>query len=247
MGTRLEAQQISNSLEPSQQPSQALPPAQHTDWIERIEQRRRARKKRRAFFRLPPEVRNHIYEYIFSADVVTIEIRRDESHPLRRRPYYSRTDPAPGILLSCKQAYTEANGLYYALSQINVNDRETLLQWLKKLPQKRRGLIREIRCTWIDCSLRKIQSCLRMEGREGKPDPPHQYMYTCSQSEANAIKHLYEVLRDTDGIVLRPHVLKMQMCRSFEGFNFWTGVPALSTRIMTLAIEEFTVSLMALA
>jgi hypothetical protein len=80
------------------------------------------------FFRLSPELRNQIYQHIYTSSVIKIA-----------------TD-TPGLPLTCKQIYAECTDLLYASTAFYVEDWDTLLRWLKNLPPRRRNLIMEIWC-----------------------------------------------------------------------------------------------------
>lgn len=80
------------------------------------------------FLRLSPELRNQIYQNLYTSSVIKVS-----------------TD-TPGFPLTCKQIYTESTDLLYASTAFFVEDWETLLRWLKQLPPHRRNLIKEIWC-----------------------------------------------------------------------------------------------------
>ena len=80
------------------------------------------------FFRLSPELRNQIYQHVHASSVIKIA-----------------TD-IPGLPLTCKQIYAECTDLIYASTAFYIEDWDTLLRWLKRLPPLRRNLITEIWC-----------------------------------------------------------------------------------------------------
>jgi len=80
------------------------------------------------FLRLSPELRNQIYQHVYTSSVIKIA-----------------TD-TPGLPLTCKQIYAECTDLIYASAAFYVEDWRTLLRWLKNLTPHRRNLIAEIWC-----------------------------------------------------------------------------------------------------
>lgn len=81
-----------------------------------------------SFLRLSPELRNQIYQHLYTSSVFKI------------------ASDTPGLPLTCKQIYAECTDLLYASTAFYVEDWETLLRWLKQLPPSRRSLITEIWC-----------------------------------------------------------------------------------------------------
>jgi hypothetical protein len=78
------------------------------------------------FLRFSPELRNQIYQHLSTSSVVR-----------------TATD-TPGLLLTCKQIYTECTDLLYASTAFYVEDWDTLLRWLKQLPPGRKNLVADI-------------------------------------------------------------------------------------------------------
>ena len=79
---------------------------------------------------LPPELRIHIYETVFAG--CTIHILSLQSSPgLLSRP--------PGLLLSCKQAYTESIDIYYAKCTFSFSRscHRSLIPWIKQIGASR--------------------------------------------------------------------------------------------------------------
>ncbi|GAB7332356.1 hypothetical protein MBLNU13_g04178t1 [Cladosporium sp. NU13] len=77
---------------------------------------------------LSPELRNQIYQHVYSSSIIKVA-----------------TD-TPGPILTCKQVYAECTDLIYASTAFYVENWDTLLRWLKHLPERKRNLIAEIWC-----------------------------------------------------------------------------------------------------
>ena len=89
-----------------------------------------------AFLRLPPELRNRIYEeLLFQPD---------------GEPYLlSESRLSPPILDVCRQIREECGGIFYSSTNFQFDNPGICLRFLLRLSHKHRGMIQEIR---YDCS-----------------------------------------------------------------------------------------------
>ena len=85
---------------------------------------------------LPPELRNAVYTALFAPGEVE-----------RIKPGYT----IPPFLLTCKQVYAEATGVYYSHSIFRCLEEDSAVSWLTHLPRKWLDRIQEIRydTRWI--------------------------------------------------------------------------------------------------
>ncbi|KAK4494391.1 hypothetical protein PRZ48_014689 [Zasmidium cellare] len=88
---------------------------------------------------LPPELRNNIYELVFSGTTHTIP-----SHESRINYRRMKKHPAPGLLLACKQIHVETISMFYAQTAFYIEDHWNLPLWLKKIGPIRQRQINTI-------------------------------------------------------------------------------------------------------
>lgn len=99
---------------------------------------------------LPAELRNRIYHYTFEDSLVDI--------PARRKPNTKGRLEAPGLLVSCKQAYAEAVSIYYStvtFEILNLHGKgytNRLPKFLEYIGQEKRALIQSIRVGYATSS-----------------------------------------------------------------------------------------------
>lgn len=96
--------------------------------------------------RVPPELRNHIYELVFKDSLVPVN--GFGSIMKRGSPAYS----APGILLACHQTYNEAINTFYAETIFVAHYGFQLDHWIKRLPKRVVSLLNHVRLdlAWCD-------------------------------------------------------------------------------------------------
>lgn len=71
-----------------------------------------------AFFKLPPELRERCYEYVLFQEGLNGQIRLCKYDEKLGR--LRRTQDALAVLLTCRQAFAEAAGLFYAINDLSI-------------------------------------------------------------------------------------------------------------------------------
>ncbi|PPJ60718.1 hypothetical protein CBER1_03474 [Cercospora berteroae] len=106
------------------------------------------------FFKLPPELRNRIYEEAFGTTVTRT--------PLHRR--LEASEGNHGIILACKQTYSEAIGLYYSCSTFKFSGEsdafwmiQLCVEWLGNMWRAHRGMIERIEFDTLSMDIVKGQ------------------------------------------------------------------------------------------
>lgn len=85
-------------------------------------------------FKLPPELRNAIYSLVFqdhTVEVVSVE-------------RYLKAQP-PGLLITCKQLYTEAVEVYYSNVAAEGKSVDDVFDWALRMPKQYYNLVPELR------------------------------------------------------------------------------------------------------
>lgn len=107
-----------------------------------------------SFFKLPPELRNRIYEEAFDTTVTRT--------PLHRR--LEASEGNHGIVLACKQTYCEAIGLYYSCSTFKFSGEsdafwmiQLCVEWLGNMWRAHRGMIERIEFDTLSMDIVKGQ------------------------------------------------------------------------------------------
>lgn len=155
------------------------------------------------FLRLSPELRNQIYHHIFACTVIKVAL------------------DIPGLPLTCKQIYTECIELIYASTAFYVQDWQTLIRWLKQLPQRRRNLITEL---WCDPDL-------------ALPDETRTNV-TCH----GVLRRMTQRLKGLGLGLGGQDVLRSKVMIDAR-FNIWSSDPALASLVVGEAYCDWSVSL----
>lgn len=82
---------------------------------------------------LPAELRNRIYDLVFEDCIQDVTIRRPKSQT------------PSNLLLTCKQAYQEAIGIYYSNVVVSSTETSDLIHWIRSIPAERYCLVPELR------------------------------------------------------------------------------------------------------
>lgn len=98
------------------------------------------------FLDLPPEIRNHIYEYIFADSTTTIQTPAHGKQPLIKHTISDNVDRfgLPALLEANRQIGSEAIGVFYANTTIVANDSQRLIAFLKGVEKKHRKGIKSV-------------------------------------------------------------------------------------------------------
>lgn len=86
------------------------------------------------FFKLPPELRNAIYGTVFQNH--TIEVVSAERN-LKAQP--------PGLLVACKQVYTEAVEIFYSAVIVEGRSAIDIFDWALLMPKRYYDLVPAVR------------------------------------------------------------------------------------------------------
>ncbi|KAF2162713.1 hypothetical protein M409DRAFT_26950 [Zasmidium cellare ATCC 36951] len=90
--------------------------------------------------RLPAELRNRIYALTLN-DVVAYRARKTVAY----RKVHRVKAKAPGLLLACKQTYTEAVQLFYSQTTFLFDDKKHIHAWARKIGSERTALVKSLR------------------------------------------------------------------------------------------------------
>jgi len=166
-------------------------------------------------FRLPPELRNNIYELVFSpAEVEEVELTSAKSHA-----------PSAALTLACKRINSEACGLYKAASQTywssitftlsgrNVFD-DGLMGKLQGLSVRALALMRQIGIRIINGD---FDATVRLTKRKGE--------WTCAVSSTGELPEYekWQVMRICDRDLMSVLMLEARGCLegSVRSSSFW--------------------------
>jgi hypothetical protein len=109
------------------------------------------------FLDLPPELRNRIYDLVFSEFKLELVL--------------SATQPRPPLLRTCRQIRQEASSLYYARSFLVTCAEEICVPWLRSIPAEMRKHMRAVKLLrgrkWVGSSSILICRLLHELGADG--------------------------------------------------------------------------------
>ncbi|EME40464.1 hypothetical protein DOTSEDRAFT_55678 [Dothistroma septosporum NZE10] len=160
------------------------------------------------------ELRNKIWEHVFQDSVVKL---RD-----RRKNYIELCLNAPGLLVSCKQVYPEAVGIYYTNTAFKVWYTAKRLRCKTactptRLPEFLHGIGKE------KASL--IRNIYLNDRRDDwRTDTPRELIISRSQSAAWTLHQGMLEVQQAYGITVAPGVLKGRLV-TCEGEDLWTSRP----------------------
>jgi hypothetical protein len=119
--------------------------------------------------RLPPELRNKIYDYVFGSLKMSLGGSSEDhgiwytfSQPIDAGRFVSmsRIRPTAPLMLSCRQIYTEAELLPFRLNQIELFNQHAFFHATGRLTDRQRNAIRTIRTRgdWVSRVLSELST-----------------------------------------------------------------------------------------
>jgi len=158
--------------------------------------------------RLPPELRNLIYEHALHGTVVTLR-----EHQLSK---------VPGVLLACKQTYGEATAIFYTTASFTVEDDWVMLHRLSRMPYRYQRLINTI----------SILTTQKWRGiKHLSPEPPPDVLAEYAQEDIDAAKR---TLRLDSSITIRPTVVQASI-KTPSGKTVFSTTPKETYRALNTA------------
>lgn len=154
------------------------------------------------FEKLPPEIRNKIYECVFTSQAST---RRNLFTAVRKRPWSN-------LLLTCQRIFAEANGIYelartsywrentfyFDILRNNTFSRTSAQRIVDNLHDRELGLIQEI---IVLCKFRRARAKWRLTSRS---DNMHGWILTCPVARN---KKTHTLVGKRSGLCKMIHVL----------------------------------------
>ncbi|PIA89163.1 hypothetical protein CB0940_06781 [Cercospora beticola] len=183
------------------------------------------RKRPSYFLRLPPELRNRIYEEAFNTTV-------SFSQSYKRPPKWYKNN---GIVLACKQTYTDSIGLYYICHKFNFSSSgpeemaKFCTTWLRNIKGEYRKLIRHIELdTFSQVVVRLHYMSYASSGWYGPPDRATCFSNLVAEFAQTTIDMVHRIT-DVSSAALKALIIKPLWSAKDFPFEFAYTVTPLET------------------